>query len=148
MTTSREQVRRVLEAVNARIREMGWANVYQEERDVADVDAFYGCVLNGGFDSLFFNSAYLGDMAVELSAALTRVGAIRAAMLAQEAFSRFPGGVVPAPLDSRVMWLRAQDAAEPFADIDHRFYKEAEKEDAVLLEFFSKHPARFECQAR
>ena len=45
-----KNMREVLDRVDLRIREHGWSKIAQEERDAANVDALYGCVLNGGID--------------------------------------------------------------------------------------------------
>ena len=76
---SSERMRRVLNAIDHRIRRYGWAGVSGAERDAANVDAFYGAVLNGGIDAIFFNAPYLGDMADDLLASLERTGAVKAA---------------------------------------------------------------------
>jgi hypothetical protein len=143
---SRADVQQVLDGVQTRIRERGWSGVTQEDRDAANVDAFYGCVLNGGIDSLFFNSPYLGDMSAELLASLERAGAVRAATIVREAFALFPEGRVPATLESRVDWLRGLKEAAPFEEITRRFHDEAENEETVLSEFFRKHPKHFGSQ--
>jgi hypothetical protein len=138
-----DAMREVLDQVDSRIRQAGWAHVAQEDRDAANVDAFYGRVLNGGLDSLFFNSPYLGDMADELLASLERVGAVHAAEFVREAFTFFPQGRVPSTLDARVHYLRKSGKADPFEAVNRRFYAEAEKEESVLLAFFRSHSKHF-----
>ena len=140
---SQLDMRQVLDQVGSRVRELGWANVAQEDRDAANVDAFYGSVLNGGIDAPFFNSPYLGDMAEELAQSLTRVGATRAAALFRDAFAFFPDSRVPATLDARVDCLRKAMGVDPFETITRRFYTEAENEETVLRTFFAKHPNHF-----
>lgn len=136
-------MRQVLDQVNLRVREFGWANVAQEDRDAANVDAFYGSVLNGGLDAPFFNSPYLGDMAEELAQSLERVGATHAASLFREAFAFFPDSRVPATLDARVECLRKAKGVDPFKRLTQRFYSEAEKEEIVLRAFFARNPEHF-----
>ena len=63
-------IRAVLDSIDRRVKKLGWEGVTPQERDVANVDAFYGAVLNGGVDSAFFNSPYLGDMANDLAESL------------------------------------------------------------------------------
>ena len=140
---SSTDLREVLDRVNLRVRELGWTNVTQADRDAANVDAFYGSVVNGGIDAPFFNSSTLGDMADELVQSLQRVGAIHAAALFREACDFFPGGRVPVGMDARIKCLRKANGVEPFEKITRRFFAEAEKEEVVLRSFFAKNREHF-----
>jgi hypothetical protein len=138
-----EEARRLLNQLNDRIRDQGWNNVTQPERDAANLDAFYGAVANGGIESIFFNSPYLGNMADELLASLERVGAFRAASVFKNSFAFFPDGRVPNTLDARVEFMRRNDGHAFFKQQTDRFFKEAERKEAILIPFFSKHPGIF-----
>lgn len=143
-----EKVHQILNQINARIRSRAWANVSQQERDAANVDAFYGAVTNGGIDAVFFNATYLGDMADELLGSLERIGAVRAAAIFKQGFAFFPHGRVPRTLDTRIAHLRQAKDKDLFDKLSQLFFQEAEREEEILSAFFAKHPNVFATHER
>lgn len=131
-TLLRMEIMELIEAVQERERETGYASLAVPGKVVSDVSTLEAEVNNGGFHQYFFNSA--GDHAAEAVRGLEQIGALSAAAIVKEACRLFPEGQPNA--DRRARQLQLDAISESTLDaLDRRFYAYPDPIGDLLLAY-------------
>jgi hypothetical protein len=107
------------EVFEARWRELGFDNLFPEEREYLALWWLAAEVSNGGLDQYFFNST--GDMAPLALVALESLGAVNTARTFREALAVFgEDGYTPERYVRQQRLLRVSPQCDAFDDIEKR----------------------------
>ena len=97
---------------------------------------------NGGFTQYFYNSS--GDLANELTAALTAIDAHKTVAICQKALSPFKG-IVPTDRTERQAAMERMHSDKLWEKCDDAFYEYEDDLEALNRAYILAHPESFNC---